>query len=113
MGALTTLSRDVDTLSLVETLGARIREARLEKRWTQRRLADAAGFDSQAVSDYERERHQPSLQRLEAIAQALGKPLSFFVDEPAAQQELRDELREIRLLVEDLRARLLPPEDSP
>lgn len=102
-----------NSLSLVDTLGERIREARMAKRWTQKRLADAAGFDAQSVSNYERDVHEPNLQRLETIARVLGKPMSYFVDEPEAQQELRDELAQIRSLLEDLLERLPPPAGSP
>lgn len=114
MQALISPTARTDSQSLVDTLGQRIKEARLQKRWSQRRLADAAGFgDAQSVSKYERDVHEPNLHRLEQIAAALGKPMSYFVDEPEAQQELRDELAEIRSLLEDLRARLLPPPGSP
>lgn len=112
--ALTIPRPSVDSRSLVDTLGERIREARLQKRWSQRRLADAAGFgDAQSVSKYERDVHEPNLARLEAIARALGKPMSYFVDEPEAQEDLRAAVERLTGLVQDLLERLPPPPGSP
>lgn len=88
--------------------GGKIRAARTEKRWTQKELADAVGLgDAQSVSNYERGVTDVPYERLQRIASVLGKPVSFFVDEPNPQaademQRLHDEIAELRQMVQQL-----------
>lgn len=89
-----------------EALGKRIKQARDGKRWKQKELAAAVNVEPVTVSRWERGVNMPDLGKLERIAEATGRPLTFFVQEPAATPSeidgLRDELRQQRALTEAL-----------
>lgn len=54
------------------TLGARIREARIDKRMTQQALAGMLNVSVQSVSQWEMDRTQPTMMRLFDLAEILG-----------------------------------------
>lgn len=71
--------------STKETLSSRvadrIREVRLEKGWSQERLAQVAGVSRDGLSRIERgDRPAPRLETIAAIAAALGVALPDFLD---------------------------------
>ncbi len=73
--------------------GKRIRMARDVAGFTQEQLAERVGCKPVQVSRWETNAQQPKIDRLEAIAAALGRPVSFFFSEPdpplsGAEQEL-------------------------
>lgn len=67
-------------------LGDRIREARASKGWKQRELASEVAVEPITVSRWERGATTPDLDVIRLVAEATGKPLSYFVsdDAPAA-----------------------------
>src|ERR671924_1935843 len=65
-------------------LGERIREARASKGWKQRELASEVEVEPITVSRWERGATTPDLDVLQLVAEATGKPLSYFVAESAA-----------------------------
>jgi transcriptional regulator with XRE-family HTH domain len=70
-----------------ESVGARIRAARHEKKYTQSQLA-GTDFSISYISAIERGQIQPSLRALEIIAQRLGLPSSyFFQNTPVSAQD--------------------------
>ena len=60
-------------------LGDRIREARADKGWKQRELASEVEVEPITVSRWERGATTPDLDVLRLVAEATGKPLSYFV----------------------------------
>lgn len=62
-------------------LGPRIRSARADKGWKQKHLAAAVSVEPITVSRWERGATTPDLDALGLVAEATGKPLSFFVDQ--------------------------------
>lgn len=58
----------------------RIRFLRLERGWSQERLAEESGLSRDAISRIERGDRQPSLETLQRIADALEVSLSSLVD---------------------------------
>ena len=68
------------------TLGDKIRLARVEKRLTQQQLADLLDTKQKSISRYEMNQVEPSIGALQKIAQALGKPISFFLEEDGTSQ---------------------------
>lgn len=60
-----------------------LREARLDKGWTQDELARRAGCREKEIGRYENGQHLPQTDRLMAIMKALGHdlPFSWFVNE--------------------------------
>ncbi len=56
-----------------------IRQIRLERGITQDSLAEALSLTKQTVSNYERGIRVPSYETLEAIADVLNVPMSFFL----------------------------------
>jgi transcriptional regulator with XRE-family HTH domain len=65
-------------------LGGRIREARAARGWKQRELASEVEVEPITVSRWERGATTPDLDVLRLVADATGKPLSYFV---AAESE--------------------------
>lgn len=57
-------------------IGDRIRVARLDRNFTQERLAERAGVDRQAINRIEQGHQSPRLDTLLLLADALGMPLS-------------------------------------
>lgn len=76
-----------------QTLGQRLRQARLEAGLSGAQLARLIGRSQPYVSDLERGQRTPSLATMQALAEALGKPMSFFFDsaiqETASAQEAK------------------------
>lgn len=76
---------------LRELLGPRIRQARMEAGLSGTQLARLIGKSQPYISDLERGQRTPSLHTLQAIAAALGKPTSYFLQtavvETAASSE--------------------------
>ncbi|MEE4598200.1 helix-turn-helix transcriptional regulator [Streptomyces sp. DSM 41524] len=60
-------------------VGDRIRVARLDRNFTQERLAERAGVDRQAINRIEQGHQSPKLDTLLLLADALGMPLSALV----------------------------------
>ena len=60
-------------------VGERIRQARAERGWKQKNLAAEVSVEPITVSRWERGATTPDLQVLGRVAEATGKPLSYFV----------------------------------
>ena len=58
------------------TLGQRIKQARLEKGFTQKELSEKLGLSETYVSQYERDMRNPKPESLKRIADALDIPVS-------------------------------------
>jgi transcriptional regulator with XRE-family HTH domain len=101
-------------------LGDRIREARASKGWKQRELASEVEVEPITVSRWERGATTPDLDVLRLVADATGKPLSYFVaadEETAATdkavkhleraaEKLSAQADRIERLLEEVRAEL-------
>src|SRR5262245_864357 len=74
-------------------VGDRIREARASKGWKQKHLAAEVEVEPITVSRWERGATTPDLDVLRLVAEATGKPLSYFVSggeaEPPGELEAR------------------------
>ena len=66
------------------TLGSRLRVARLEAGFTIRQLAIALDVDPRTVNRWQSDDADPSIERLGQIAHVLGKTPSYFLEEAAA-----------------------------
>ena len=60
-------------------LGEKIRAARAEKGWKQKHLAAQVDVEPITVSRWERGATRPDLNVLHQLAEATGKPVSYFV----------------------------------
>ncbi|MDD3599098.1 MAG: helix-turn-helix domain-containing protein [Firmicutes bacterium] len=71
---------DIDHVGSSEevSLGAAMRELRVEKGMTIEELAEAAGLSTGLISKIERDLGNPSINSLRAISKALGVPTAFF-----------------------------------
>ena len=67
----------------VSALGAKVAAARAERGWSLAQLAQRAGMSPAAVHKIEKNGMTPTIASLMKIAAALGKSVSFFVDEPS------------------------------
>lgn len=93
-----------------EEIGRRIAQARDDADLTQQELAERIGIQTaQSISRYERGETEVSAKRLRRIAEATGKDLDFFIQDPEKMgrkvspgelAELRGELEEVRAAVE-------------
>ncbi len=72
---------------------------------TQAALARAAGVSERNIIRWENNQHSPRIKYVEAIAQATGKPVTFFVvpDEPSS-----DDDEELASMANDLAFALVP-----
>lgn len=68
-------------MDLLETLGARVRDARTARGWSQAELARRSGLSLRFVADLEHGKGNISVLRLSEVAQALGLPLVRFFEE--------------------------------
>ena len=67
----------------VSALGAKVAAARAERGWSLAQLAQRAGLSPAAVHKIEKSGMTPTIASLMKVAAALGKSVSYFVDEPA------------------------------
>jgi transcriptional regulator with XRE-family HTH domain len=78
-----------------EELGKRIKQARDDRGWKQKDLAQAVHVEPMTVSRWERGVNTPDLDTLGLIAKATGKPNSFFVEERKVTQTTDQRLGEM------------------
>jgi len=71
-------------------IGMRIQQAREELGITQQELAARLGCTQAALSNYELGKRRLYLANLERIANALAKPLSYFTEPAADEDDTRD-----------------------
>lgn len=83
---------------LYKLVGERIREAREDRGWTQAQLGEAIGYSQATIGNYELGRRHVSIDDLYKIAEALGKPYSFFIgaDKHYEEQARRDAEQKMR-----------------
>ena len=72
------------------SIGMRIQHAREELGITQQELAAKLGCTQAALSNYELGKRRLYLANLERIADALGKPISYFTEPAADEDDTRD-----------------------
>ena len=74
-------------------LGARIKSARAAKGWKQKHLAAQVQVEPITVSRWERGATTPDFNALSLVAEATGRPLSYFLgeDQPAAARPRLDD----------------------
>lgn len=61
-------------------VGRKIRNIRISKNITQKKLAELAGISNTYLSDIERMRTSPSIKTLRSIANSLDKNIKEFLD---------------------------------
>jgi transcriptional regulator with XRE-family HTH domain len=67
----------------VSAIGAKVAHARKERGWSLAQLAQRAGISPAAVHKVEKSGMTPTIASLMKIAAALGKSVSYFVEEPS------------------------------
>jgi transcriptional regulator with XRE-family HTH domain len=67
----------------VSAIGAKVAQARKERGWSLAQLAQRAGISPAAVHKVEKSGMTPTIASLMKIASALGKSVSYFVEEPS------------------------------
>jgi transcriptional regulator with XRE-family HTH domain len=87
-------------------LGDRIREARSGKGWKQRELAAEVEVEPITVSRWERGATTPDLDVLGLVAEATGKPLSYFVGGAEPAQVDDDRIAALEAAVARIEAKL-------
>jgi transcriptional regulator with XRE-family HTH domain len=65
----------------VSELGGKVANARAERGWSLQQLADRAGLSPAAIHKIEKSGMTPTITSLMKIAGALGKSVSYFIDE--------------------------------
>lgn len=89
-------------------LGARLRQLRLARRFTQEQLAERAGLSYKFIGEVERGRGNPTLTTLSALSDALGVGLIDLLGldaerprlTPRQASQVRDALASLESLVE-------------
>jgi transcriptional regulator with XRE-family HTH domain len=94
-------------------IGALLRQARLELDISQAELAEKVGLSKRRLPQYEHGQKPIPLVELEAMAEVLEVPLTYFLDEgvgPMGKQQQREkEWRQFAELPPDVRAFVLQP----
>ena len=90
-------------------LGEKIRAARAAKGWKQKHLAAQVDVEPITVSRWERGATTPDLDVINLVAEATGKPVSYFVGGGAAEEGggssgLEEAVRRIETAAERLEA---------
>ena len=67
----------------VSEIGAKVAKARSERGWSLAQLAQRSGLSAAAVHKIEKSGMTPTIASLMKVAAALGKSVSYFVDEPS------------------------------
>lgn len=66
---------------MVSTIGPRLRELRLQRSLSLQQLADRSGVSSAAIHKIERSGMVPTITTLLRLADALERPVAYFIDE--------------------------------
>jgi transcriptional regulator with XRE-family HTH domain len=66
--------------SLLRSLGARVRQCREQKQWTQEDLAERAELDRSYIAGIEAGLRNPSIKAVSKIAKGLGLSLSDLLE---------------------------------
>jgi transcriptional regulator with XRE-family HTH domain len=91
---------DITTIQqTVSEIGGKVAKARAERGWSLQQLARRAGLSAAAVHKVEKSGITPTIATLMKIAAALGKSVSYFIEES-------DPLRPVTVVRRDERARL-------
>jgi transcriptional regulator with XRE-family HTH domain len=89
-------------------LGEKIRAARASKGWKQKHLAAQVDVEPITVSRWERGATRPDLDVIHMVAEATGKPVSFFVgggpEEQGNVSALDEAVRRIEAAAERIEA---------
>ncbi|MBK9576955.1 MAG: helix-turn-helix transcriptional regulator [Fibrobacteres bacterium] len=72
------------------TWGRTLREMRKEKGWTQADLASRTDISQPTIADYERDKKQPTLPRIRAIAKAFGVGVDAFAIAGTSESALEE-----------------------
>lgn len=67
--------------------GVKLRQCRKDALLTMQYVADNAGLSVGFISQVERGITVPSLSSLRAISRVLGKPISYFLDQPSSSED--------------------------
>jgi transcriptional regulator with XRE-family HTH domain len=70
-------------------VGDKIRSARADRGWKQKHLAAEVDVEPITVSRWERGATTPDLDVLSLVAEATGKPLSYFVEDQPMERGVR------------------------
>jgi transcriptional regulator with XRE-family HTH domain len=87
-------------------VAARIKAARADKGWKQKHLAAHVSVEPITISRWERGATTPDFDALALVAEATGKPLSYFLDDDKADQgpALADAVKRIEAAAERIEA---------
>jgi transcriptional regulator with XRE-family HTH domain len=91
----------------LKSIGARIKQARVDEGLSQKELATKIQLSDKAISSYEVDRSQPSFDVLQKIGKVTKRPVRYFVDQTVQQdveiekklEKIEQELAEIRRLL--------------
>ncbi len=93
-------------------VGARLRQLRHEKEYTQADVAEILGCSASTISDYEYGRRGIAVADLELISRGMGVPLEYFMDrdsEVGVWHRLHSEFDQFQQLPAEIRSFVLRP----
>jgi transcriptional regulator with XRE-family HTH domain len=74
---------------LAGTIGVNIRQAREQRGWLQRQLANKLDMNAQHLSDWERGSYRPNDENLLRLAEVLEQSMAWFYTDHSAEQVAR------------------------
>lgn len=91
-------NEEIDRVDIM--IGAKIQELRIALGMSREELAKKIGVTHQQTQKYEKGKNRISVGRLVAIAEALGKPASYFFEETVGGQATRVPTHHQRMCIE-------------
>ena len=87
----------------IGNLSKRIRIAREESEYSQRDLADILKVSDKTISAYESGRAAPPVEKLEKIARATSRPMSFFSEDKEQDYTIEAKFTQVEKLLLEIK----------
>lgn len=91
---------------MLEKVAKKIRQVREEKGISQKKLGMTLGLSDKAISAYEKGRTYPPIDTLAKIADELGKPIAYFLNDDSEEQDLFDRVSKVEDLLTEVASEL-------
>lgn len=91
---------------LVKSLGAKIKQARVEARISQLHVGVALGVSDKTISGYESGRIAPPIDKLLHLADLFKKPITYFLGADPRDYKVSSRLRAVEVNLRDIRKQL-------
>ncbi|BCX14288.1 MAG: hypothetical protein KatS3mg085_820 [Candidatus Dojkabacteria bacterium] len=89
--------------ALMQSIGMRIKEARIDKRISQLQLGVRLGVTDKTISGYESGRIAPPIDKLIKMAEIFKKPITYFLGAEAFEENIPHRLKALEMVLKDIK----------